>query len=239
MIATEQKSEILNLLSKMEESLVVTDAGTNSIAALCEVSDKKSKLLLESIDPLTPILRTALVINWRESSMQSRYDRFRKLYPAISNLSDLQNALDSTDAMLFCKDYLDIKANPLKPDANPKYALLKTLTKGFLEYKVEFGFAAEIDAIRHWALNLKVSELKKDSIGKRKGVGIGVVENIRLNLGYPVIKPDRHVIGVMKQCFKLDIPCERYIEFATLLGLNARYLDCVLFEYGKLKKISD
>ena len=76
------------------------------------------------------------------------------------------------------------------------------------------------------------------TFGKRHGVGPGVVGNIKLNLGERVIKPDRHVIGVMKQFLQIDIPFDRYNEFARFIGLDPRYLDCILFEYGKLKNIS-
>ena len=238
MITEKRKAEILNILRDMEESLVVINGRSCSIAQLSVLADKESKILRASNDSLAPILRTALVINWRESAMVSRYKRFKESYPSVSDLSKLQRVLDSTAAINFCKEYLNINANENKPDANPKYVLLKTLTKGFLDYQKENSFLSEIEAIRHWAENLKISALNQDFIAKNKGVGIGVVENIRLNLGYSVIKPDRHVIGVMKQCFNLDIRFEFYNEFAESIGLSPRYLDCVLFEYGKLKKIS-
>ena len=85
---------------------------------------------------------------------------------------------------------------------------------------------------------MNLAELKNDPIGKRHGVGPAVVENIRLNLGDRVVKPDRHVIGVMKKFLQVDIPLDGYNEFARLIGKDPRYLDCILFEYGKAKTIS-
>jgi len=83
-----------------------------------------------------------------------------------------------------------------------------------------------------------LKKLKNDFIGERHGVGPGVVGNIKLNLGEPVIKLDRHVIGVMKKFLQLDIPLDRYNEFAMFIGKDPRYWDCILFEYGKANKIS-
>ena len=188
-------------------------------------------------DALRPILRTALVINWPESAMIKRYDQFIKNFPEISTLLELKRVIDNTDPLEFCITYLDIKA---KSENNPKYLLLKELTNGFLEYKHINEVPSEIDAIRHWteSVDIKKSQLKKDFIGRRHGVGPGVVENIRLCLGYNVIKPDRHVEGVMKQILKVDIPYVKYKDFADEIEIDSRYLDCLLFKYGKAKLIS-
>jgi len=170
--------------------------------------------------------------------MKSRYERFVKMFPEISTLSDLKRIMDSTDPLDFCKRYLNINANSSAPDKNPKYCLLRELTNGFLEYQKLFDFSSEIEAIRHWGSRVNLSDLKNDFIGKRRGVGKAVVENIRLNLGCRVIKPDRHVIGVMQKFLQINIPLDNYNEFARLIGKDPRYLDCILFEYGKAKKIS-
>lgn len=237
MITDFKKSEILSLLQGMENTLT---ASGQSIRDICANRIRESCLLLKSNDSLAPILRTALVINWREAAMISRYNRFRTEFPDVSCLSHLKNIIDNhhNDVLGFCRVYLNISPNPNAPHKNPKYNLLKELTNGFLGYKEEHGFATEIGALRDWCLRVDISNVKKDYIGKIKGVGIGVIENIRLNLGYSVIKPDRHVIGVMQSCFKVDIPVDRYNDFSTLLGIDRRYLDCILFEYGKLKGIS-
>lgn len=87
---------------------------------------------------------------------------------------------------------------------------------------------------------MKFDDLKNDPIGKRHGVGPGVVGNIKLNLGERVVKLDRHVIGVMKKFLQLEgVPVDAYDEFAKFIGIeNPRYFDCILFEYGKAKNIS-
>jgi hypothetical protein len=238
MISESKKREVLSRISEIESFIISHRDGVISIGALCSAILATSAELAKSLDSLTPILRTAFVINWRESAMKSRYERFVKTFPEISTLAALKRVMDTTEPLDFCKTYLNINANKSAAGKNPKYCLLKELTYGFLEYQRALGLPSEIEAIRHWSAGVNAANLKNDLIGKRHGVGPGVVENIRLNLGDHVVKPDRHVIGVMKKFLKLDIPPGRYSEFATFIGKNPRYLDCILFEYGKAKNIS-
>lgn len=238
MLSDDQKQKVLSRINEIEQSIVRHADKDVGIGSLCVNITEESKKLTNSSDSLTPILRTALVINWKESAMKSRYDLFRKNFPNITTLAALKQAMDSTDALEFCKKYLNINAASAAADKNPKYCLLRELTDGFLEYQKEHGLSSEIKAIRHWSAQVKPEDLKNDAIGKRHGVGPGVVGNIKLNLGERVIKPDRHVIGVMKEFLKVDIPFERYNEFARFIGKDPRYLDCILFEFGKLKSIS-
>ena len=238
MISNDNKQRVLSLIHEIEKSTVKHGDNDIAIDAVCRNITAESAELAKSNDSLTPILRTALVINRKESAMKVRYSRFRKKFPNITTLSALKQAMDSTDPSEFCKKYLDINASSSAADNNPKYCLLRELTNGFLEYQKEHRFSSEIDALRHWSANVNPKKLKSDCIGKRHGVGPGVIGNIKLNLGERVVKPDRHAIGVMKEFLKVDISFDRYNEFAKFIGLDPRYLDCILFEYGKLNKIS-
>ena len=238
MISPAKKQELLSRIADIENFIILGGDGVISIGTLCNNITAESIKLARATDSLTPILRTALVINWRESAMKSRYERFVNMFPDISTLIDLKRIIDSIDAFHFCKVYLNINANSSTPDKNPKYRLLRELINGFLEYQNQLGILSEIEAIRHWSERVDLSNLKDDFIGKRHGVGVGVVENIRLNLGYRIVKPDRHIIGVMKNFLQVDIPPSGYSDFAKLLGIDPRYFDCILFEYGKAKSIS-
>ena len=235
MISDQQKDRVLSLIQTIERELITNE---QTISQVCTLVREESELLLLSNDSLAPILRTALVINWREAAMKPRYERFRRLFPEISGVADLHRVIRSMGALDFCRQYLDISANPVHPERNPKYKLLRELTEGFLAYMEHFEIADEMAAIRHWATRLDIANVKSDFIGRRKGIGIGVAENIRLNLGYAVMKPDRHVIGVMRKYLGVDVRFEQYNDFSNSIGVNPRYLDCLLFEYGKLKRIS-
>jgi hypothetical protein len=237
-ISSEKKQEVLSRIKEIESFIILHGDRDIAIGDLCAVIAAESFALAKSSDSLAPILRTSLVINWRESAMKSRYDRFVREFPEISTLAALKRVMDSTEPLAFCKEYLDINANSSAPDKNPKYCLLRELTNGFLEYQTEHGLSSEIEAIRHWSASVDLKKLKKDFIGERQGVGPGVVGNIKLNLGERVIKLDRHVIGVMKKTLQVEIPLDSYNEFARFIGKDARYLDCLLFEYGKANNIS-
>jgi hypothetical protein len=197
--------------------------------------------LANSSDSVTPVFRTALVINWPEKAMESRYKRFRELFPQITTLSHLKHALDSSSALSFCKRYLDINANKSAAKKNPKYSLLRELTNGFLDYQEKNNLPTEMAAIRKWCVDVDLKQLTKDFIGKRRGIGPGVVANLRLCLGDgDIVKPDRHVIGVMEKFLALRIPRDgrSHSEFARRLGMKPRYFDCILFKYGQARSIS-
>jgi hypothetical protein len=230
------KAEIRAKLAEMEKTTVATEKqGNVPIEKLAREDAEISSSLLKSNDALMPVLRTALVINWKEKAMSSRYNHFRKSFPEITTLTQLKEAMDQEDPLAFCDAYLNIKASS---ENNPKYRLLKTLVDGFLEYCSTLGISTEIGALRHWAENVDIKNLNSDPIGRLHGVGIGVVENIRRNLGMHVIKPDRHVIGVMEKWLQLKLPPTEYGNLADSISVDRRYFDFVLFKFGQAKGIS-
>jgi len=250
-----RKEELRIIFRKMQISVICGNSGQNADGQVIEGYRQDfiamRDQLRKSTDVIAPILRTALVINWRERAMEVRYARFCKLYPKIKTLNELKSCMprqvrENTDIdkklrdeiVAFCKDYLDINVDKDQPHRNPKYRLLQSLVHGFLEYQKEGE--TEIAAIRRWCESFQDdgNNVRTDFIGSRDRVGIGSIENIRLNLGYPVVKPDRHVIGVMEHCFNAKIPLHQYINFAMLLDPDPRYADHILFKYGQQNNIS-
>src|SRR5882672_2447875 len=183
MLSNDKKQEVLSRISEIEKYVLKHNDKDIPIDVLCGIKTAESDELAKLSDSVMPILRTALVINWKESAMKSRYNHFRKTFPEISTLSALKSVMDRTDPLEFCKRYLNINANRSTPNENPKYCLLRELTNGFLEYQKEHRLSSEMKAIRHWSAKVKLRDLKHDCIGKRRGVGPGVVGNIKLNLG--------------------------------------------------------
>lgn len=236
-----QRQAVLSKISQIENFITTHDGKKVAISDVGKAEAAKSAELLKSTDSLAPILRTALVINARESGMRKRYDLFIKTFPEITGLLELQHVMNSTEPLEFCRKYLNIKA---KLVTNPKYCLLKVLTDGFLEYQKEHGCSTEIEAIRRWSANVNPDKLEGDPIGQLHGVGPGVVGNIKLCLGEPVVKRDRHVVGVMSQFLQQELPHDfgefvKFMkEFAQSIGKDTRYLDSILFEYGKANNIS-
>jgi hypothetical protein len=235
-ISNDKKRTVLSRIRKIENFIISHDDRASTIGALRRSIRAESAVLAKSSDSLTPILRTSLVINNRESSMKSRYERFVKKFRKISTLLALKRVMDGTDPLDFCKTYLNINATS---DKNPKYCLLRELTNGFLEYQKLNGHSSEIKAIRQWSASVNLNDLKNDPIGKRHGVGPAVVQNIKLCLGESVGKMDRHVIGVMKKFLQLENSArDKYDEFARSIRRDPRYLDYIFFKYGQAKNIS-
>jgi hypothetical protein len=104
MISNDKKREVLARIRGIETLTLRRDDRDIAIGALCKDIAAESAKLAKSTDSLTPILRTSLVINWKEAAMKSRYDRFRNKFPEITTLSALKQAIDSTDALEFCKE---------------------------------------------------------------------------------------------------------------------------------------
>lgn len=234
MLQDHEKSQLLERFLEIER----INVNGQPIGEIVRSVVEESEALMKATDPIAPILRTALVINWRESAMKKRYESFRHRLPDIDSLSALKAAIDETSPIDFCSNYLGIRANPEKPEKNPKYMLLKALTRGFLEYQATQKIPSEIEAIRHWADRVDIGNLKGDPIGKLHGVGPGTVENIRLNLGYSTVKPDRHVIGVAQKVLGVTSSPLQYTKLAEFIGINPRRFDSVLFEYGKAAGVS-
>lgn len=234
MLHDEEKYRILEKLQEIER----TSSNGRLIGEIAQASVDNSKKLLGSTDPVAPVLRTALVINWPEVAMKKRYENFRHQFPQIDSLSALKSVIDETPPLDFCINHLGINANRDKPEKNPKFSLLKLLTNGFLEYQAYKNMPSEIEAMRHWAKVVDIDDLRNDPIGKLKGVGPGAVENIRLNLGYSTVKPDRHVIGVAQKTLGVSISPLHYTRLAEFIGVHPRRFDSALFEYGKLMGVS-
>ena len=234
MLDAQEKARIMGKYLELEATIV----NGESIGERARKSVDESAGLSGTEDPVAPVLRTALVINWPEIAMKTRYAAFRVRYPEIDSLAKLREVMRATPPLDFCVGYLGINANPLKPDQNPKYVMLRALTDEFLDYQAKHGIDSEIEALRAWAEAVDMTDLGNDPIGKIKGVGPGTVENIRLNLGYVTVKPDRHVIGVARKVLGISVSPLEYAKVAESLGINPRRFDMTLFAYGQLKGIS-
>ena len=214
------------------ENLYVTNE--NDSVTIRQLALRRQKEAVEcdklSKSPVDSVVSTALVINWGEELARPRIKHFKK--KQINSIEMLYETILNTEPKLFLKEYLDINSD--KPTYNPKYKLLKTLCQAFLKYKTKHNFESEIEAMIHWADNLDIKDLDNDTVGKNYGVSYGVVQNIKLTLGYNVIKPDRHVLKILKERLNKTIKPQELSELAVDLEMSELYLDTLLFEYGKL-----
>jgi hypothetical protein len=128
-ISNDKKRKVLSRIKEIESFIISRGDPAITIGSLRKAIAAESAELAKSSDSLTPILRTALVINWKESAMKSRYERFVRKFPEISTLSALKRKMDHTEPLDFCKIYLNINANRLAAEKNPKYCLLRGLNR--------------------------------------------------------------------------------------------------------------
>ena len=149
-ISERQKAQILSKIIEIENFALSPSDGGITVRAFGERIMAVCAELANSSDSVTPVFRTALVINWPEKAMESRYKRFREVFPQITTLSHLKHPMDSSSALSFCKRYLDINANKSAAKKNPKYSLLRELTNGFLDYQEKNNLPTEMAAIRKW-----------------------------------------------------------------------------------------
>lgn len=238
MLKLNELADLKEFISTIEKiKIVIPEDGE---ITLKELGDKRLKEILSidktKISPVYPVVSTALAIRSRESAAIKRKKRFFEKFPEITSLEKLKIVLETTDPRDFLSTYLDIKSNLPDPTQNPKYARLKNLCNGFLEYKSAKNIDSEIDAILDWAEKVDVHQLDNDIIGSKNGIGPATIQNIRLTLKFNEIKGDVNVLNVLKDEVKIIVKSENVDEIASQLGIPKIYLDTLLFEYGKLKQ---
>jgi hypothetical protein len=109
-LSERKRCEVLSRIREIETFVVANQDGKISIGALCNTAAATTAELAKSLDAITPVLRTALVINWRESMMKVRYERFIRSFPEISTLTALRKIMDTTEPRdLFLQGRLPIQ----------------------------------------------------------------------------------------------------------------------------------
>jgi len=84
MLSNDKKQAVLARISEIEKYVLKHQGKDIPIDVVCGIKTAESDELAKLSDSVMPILRTALVINWRESAMKSRYEHFRTAFPEIS-----------------------------------------------------------------------------------------------------------------------------------------------------------
>lgn len=229
------KAQLKKRFKKLEDFIGIDDS-TGERNKISFLAKKREKLFLNSKLKTSAglLIEVSLVINWNYTrTAKPRIDRFKKEFPEIKTIQQLDHLIKSTSPKLFLEKYFNIHStNPLR---NPKYQLLRSLVAGFQEYQLKIGIDDEIEMLYHWGKQMNLKEYRKDPVGKQKGVGPGVIQNLCLCLGMQVVKPDRHVINTIKNQLKIDVRPTEFPALAKELDVSPLYLDKVLFEFGRNK----
>lgn len=243
MFSQERIAEFRATLEELEKATVQDDMSrkVKALGVLAREREEEFRLgKRSSSKPVDIIVNTSLAINWKWTTAKSRIDYFLTKFPEINSLQKLNEEISKfDDCRKFMQKYFNLNA---KSERNPKYRLLKSLTKGFLdlsgEYSISLREEDEIKILKCWAEKfLSHRVIKNDPIGRLDGVGEGTIYNMLLLLGYDVVKPDRHFKRMLNEHFNLSYSPSTLEGLCKVLGCSQVYLDKVLYEYGRNKSV--
>jgi hypothetical protein len=210
---------------------VVDDQGEAGI--LHDIACRRERTLkkMKVVSAVEPVVNTVLVINWPMTAAQPRLELMRHWPKRLTSLAGLLREFQR-DPRGFMRTRLNINVRSVD---NPRCVMLKNLCEGFLCYQQNGHHGTELDAMNHWAdgvLN-NLCNLRSDTIGRLPGVGLATVTNLCQRLGRDCAKPDRYVMRVLKDEWKLNIRKCQLGALASRLGVSQLYLDKLLYEYGR------
>lgn len=168
---------------------------------LGEVASESAKGMREET-PAAVLVNTALSINWNWKAAEKRVDRFYTNYPDVKSFSDLNELIQSMNGVDFCREVFDIAAQP----GNPKHKRLKDLLQAFLDFKIKCGLKDDWETIQRWGQQVNIDNIAQDPIVReRPGIGLATVQNIKIVSGFDTSKPDRRIVQVLEQRFKMNL----------------------------------
>lgn len=163
------------------------------------------------------LVNTTLVMNARMSAMKPRFERFKSKFPDTMSVDDLARLIDSFNEAEFCKEVLDL--NITKPDFR-RYRMLKGMIAVF----------QELD-IYEWAKNFDVIKRKSDPIFQIYNVGLATIQNLRICLKIPTLKPD---VRVKKDLTKLGFNFRDDVEVIQICELISQHTGYSLFQLDQI-----
>lgn len=186
--------------------------------------------------PAEVLINTALAIRqkWKET-VEPRLRAFRRNYPNVRTIYDLERFADSMSEDDFCEKVFGMK---IRERPNRRYKILRSMVKSFVQYQEEKEFTSDYEAMQDWAENCDLSNLEEDIIGRIPNVNIATVQNLRICLGIDTLKPDVHIRNSMK-----EIGLGNDVELAELIseltGYSPRELDQIFWYWDKNRPQKD
>lgn len=138
--------------------------------------------------PAEALINTTLVIFNTDKAAQDRYKRFREKYPYVKSVNDLAELLSRYNEKDFCWKYLHID---VKVPNLPRYIRLVDMVKVFQKKDIQ-----------EWADNFDPFDRKKcknDPVFQIRNVGLATIQNLRICLKIPTLKPDGRVINALEK----------------------------------------
>ena len=180
-------------IEEMRQTEVEREGETLTIGELAREGAKSIEVENAAVAIVTTVL--AMRQKWRETA-KPRVEDFKMKYSDIRTLRDLELLMESMSEREFCKSVLGLR---IAETPFPRYARLREFVEAFLTYQEETGIEDDWEAMKDWARNVDVNNVKNDIVGKIKGVNLATVQNLRLLCGIDTVKPDVHVKNVLKE----------------------------------------
>lgn len=118
-----------------------------------------------------------------------------------------------------------------------KYIILVELMKKIDKMKSDTGIYSDYDVLHKWAVNADYNNIKNDTIGQIKGIGIATFQHLRMNFGIDTVKPDQRVIEVLNKEFNFisnnPADCIEAVEYISMIS-NFKVIDIdqIFVNYG-------
>jgi hypothetical protein len=217
----------------------------NSESIKSQIEEMRKGLTLEKLphwadNHIESLINTVLVMRNRWKTAKPRIEKYKNQYSYITTLVEFDCLIKSMPEQEFCKMVLCM--NITKPNFW-RYKMLCDMVEAFIKYQKENGFTSDRDGMEHWAQNCDILNLHKDTIGQIQNVGLATIQNLRICLGIPTIKPDVRVRNALdKLGLRNDVGiCELLAELAELTGYSPFELDQIFWKgiVGDRQKAED
>lgn len=229
-----QVTEIKKTLARLENSLMTEGShGYNDYKDL-SILDASIK----QVEKWTQVRNSAIAVigiilganrNW-ERVVQPNLEKIKSGRHQNLTFDDLQSLLKTHNYVEF--------ANIWGHKDEKKYNTLSQLVSAILELKSKSPAANDYELMSAWAKAAKLSDRKKDSIGKIKNIGIATFQHLRLTFGVDTVKPDQRVIEVLEKEFWLagkpnpSQAIKMVEDIAKIAQRRVALIDQIFVKYG-------
>ena len=191
---------------------------------------EKHELSKWANNPAEALLNTVLAVRqrWFEK-VEPCLENFTQNYPNVQTIYDFKKLIESMNVYEFCDKIFFMK---IKKASFWRYNMLKEMITAFIEYQMNNGFTSDYEAMKNWAKNCNLSDLKNDMIGKLPNVGLATVQNLRICLGINTLKPDRHIQNALKE-MGLGNNVEVCELISEITGYTPLELDQIFWHWDK------
>lgn len=181
-------------------------------------------------NPVLICMDAVLSINRKYAAFVTpRIDNFKREYPDIDTLEALTKLIKQKGYEGFCAvwNYRHIE----------RVGLLHRLSTKFLEYKYQSNRTNDLAAMKDWASSVDVMDYLNFNV---KGIGLKTFQYLRMLLGVPTVKPDRHIsravaLALGRSSSEIE-SISLLVSASKQLGLDVTNVDHNIWKFFSEKK---